>query len=329
MMGPTNVALRNLHRADQQLREAQERYDGAARGVRVQERRINELSEKLRLLQAQLREQQARGGQLDLEIKAKEARIERFRVQQQDAKNHKEYTTFLQEINTEKIDKGKLEDEYLKVMEAAEKMAAEVKELEAQLDGERKIHEQTKAQLAGRLAALQAEVERLKPIREAAAKATPPRALAAFERLAERYEGEAVAAIQRPDRRREEYLCTACNMTLVADVYNRLRSKDEMVPCPSCHRLLFIPEDLTPETAINKPRERRERSSSGRKLAAAIGRQTSAVDVLKSMQVEEDAPPPAQQEQPAPPPDAPSDAPAKAAEPQAEAPQPSAPQQNP
>jgi hypothetical protein len=71
-----------------------------------------------------------------------------------------------------------------------------------------------------------------------------------FDRMSERFDGEAMSAIAKPDRRREEYVCTACNMDLVVDVYNKLHSRDELVFCPSCRRILYIPDDLPPEVAI-------------------------------------------------------------------------------
>ena len=73
-----------------------------------------------------------------------------------------------------------------------------------------------------------------------------------FNRLAERYDGEAMASITKPHPRREEYSCSACNMDIVPDIYNRLHSRDAVVHCPSCRRMLFIPDDLPPELAINK-----------------------------------------------------------------------------
>ena len=39
-------------------------------------------------------------------------------------------------------------------------------------------------------------------------------------------------------------------MDLVIDVYNKLHSRDELVFCPSCRRILYIPDDLPPEVAI-------------------------------------------------------------------------------
>jgi predicted nucleic acid-binding Zn-ribbon protein len=141
-------------------------------------------------------------------------------------------------------------------------------------------------QIGDRIAQLQADIDTLRPAREQAAAAVPAKSRDMFERMSERYEGEAMAAIAKPDRRREEYVCTSCNMDLAADVYNKLHSRDELVFCPSCRRILFIPEDLPVETAVNKPKERKERVQKA--PPAAVGRQTSAVDVLRSMQVEED-----------------------------------------
>jgi predicted nucleic acid-binding Zn-ribbon protein len=255
-MGPTNIALVKLYNAERALRDATERLDSASRSVRVQERRIAELTEKQRLAQSELRELQARVGELELDIKAREGKIDKYRQQQQQSINLKEYQTFLTEINTEKIDKSKVEDEAFKVMEQVEKKQAEIADLTTQLQVENEKHAQTREKLGGKLAELQAEVDRLVPLRAEAVKSVPPRALDMFERLCDKLEGEAMAAMSKPHRRREEYNCGACHMDLVVDIYNRLHTRDEPVVCPNCHRLLYIPEDLTPDVAIHsKPKK--------------------------------------------------------------------------
>ena len=250
-MGPTNVALVKLYRADLELREAQARLDAAARNVRVQERRVAELAEKLKLAQAQLKAQQARSGQLDLDLKTRDAHIEKLRVQQQTTKNNKEYQVFLVEINTAKVDRNKVEDEAMKVLEEVERAQNEAGAMQSQLQAEQQKLETLRQESGDRVAKLQAEVDALRPARDRADQDAPPKARDAFHRLAERFDGEGMAAIAKPDRRREEYICTACNMSLVADVYNKLHSRDDLVFCPSCRRILYIPEDLPPETAIN------------------------------------------------------------------------------
>ena len=286
-MGPTNIALVKLFRADQELRAAQGRHDSANRNVRVQEGKIADLSEKQKLAQTKLRESQSQSAQLDLDVKSREERIDRLRTQQQTAKNHKEYQAFLTEISAEKIDKGKAEDESLKVMEVVETNQAELKEIQDQLTAEQEKNAVTKQQLASKLAELQAEIDRLRPFRDEAASHIAPKVLETYEKMADRFEGEGMAAIGKPNKRYEEYVCLACHMDLVADMYNRLHSRDEMVPCPNCRRLLYIPDDLPPDTAIHKPKERKELAKPKGK-GAAVMRQSSAVDVLRSMTPEAD-----------------------------------------
>jgi hypothetical protein len=289
-MGPINIALVKLFQADEKLRQAQGRLDSVSKNVRVQERKVADLSERLRLEQATLKEQQSQTAQLDLDLKTRETKIERLRAQQQNSKNNREYQAFLVEINTEKVDKGKSEEELLKLMASVEKLQTEVKELAASVEAETSKLKAMRAEIGERVKELQAEIDSLHPLREAAAAAVTPKARQAFERLAERFEGEAMSALAKPDRRREEYACTACNMDLVTDVYNRLHSRDELVFCPSCHRILYIPDDLPVETAVHKVREKKEPRIKTSNLKAAIGRQTAAEDVVKSITIEEDEP---------------------------------------
>ena len=300
-MGPTNIALVKLFRADQNLRTAQERYDTAARSVRILERKVADLTGKLTFAQQTLREQQTSAANLDLDLKMREAHIEKLRTQQQQAKTNKEYQAFLTEINTEKVDRNRVEEDAIKALEVVERTQGEVKILQGQLDEEQKKLAEVKAQLGGKLSELQVEIDQLKPAREEAFNAVPPRAVKEFERLAERFEGEAMSALEKPDRRHEEYVCGACQMSLVVDVYNRLHSRDELVPCPSCGRMLYIPEELPPEVAVNKakepkePKPKKEKQPKGRPgVGAAINRQSSAEDVVNSVTIEEDAAEPAQ-----------------------------------
>lgn len=287
-MGPTNVALVNLFKADQRLRDARERLDAAARGVRVQERRANDLAEKLRLAQQAQNHQKSRYLQLELDIKTRDAHIEKLRTQQQTTHNNREYQAFLVEINTSKVDRGKVEDEAMKLVETMDKGKGEVASLQTQLDGEKAKLETMKAQINDALAALQKEVDELVPDREAAAKAVPAKAREVFERLADHHEGEALSAIGKPDRRREEYLCMACNMELAQDVYNKLRVRDDLVYCPSCRRILYIPEDLSPELAlgtkkpavVRKPRVVKAKTAAGAAAATAAAAATPEESVV-------------------------------------------------
>lgn len=254
-MGPTNQAMVKLFNADQKYRVAQARYDAASKDVRLQESRVKELQVKLDGTALQLKEQQVKAGNTELDIKARDAKIERLREQQQTAKNNKEYQTFLVSINTEKVDKSKVEDELLMMLVAVERLQAEQATMAAVVETESQKLTQMRVQITTKLVALKSEVDALKPDRDAAAAEVPAKMLEVFDKLCERFDGEAMAAIEKPDRRVEEYNCTACNMSMAADIYNRLHSRDDVVFCPSCRRFLFIPDDLPPEQAINQKKK--------------------------------------------------------------------------
>jgi predicted nucleic acid-binding Zn-ribbon protein len=251
-MGPTNVALVKLFRADQALREAQERLDAATKNVRVQERRVNDLAEKLKLAQTSYKELQVKSGNLDLDLRTRDAHIEKLRTQQQTTHNAKEYQTFLVEINTQKVDKAKVEETAMAVLEQVEAAGKQSAEYSTMLEAERAKLVSLKSQIGDEIVKLQAEIESLKGPREALAGTLPPKAKTAFEKLAEHHDGEALSALLKPDRRREEYVCSVCMMDLVTDVYNKLHTRDDMVFCPSCRRILYIPDELPPEMAVNK-----------------------------------------------------------------------------
>lgn len=309
-MGPTNVALVKLFEADKKLREALAKLEDTTRNVRVQDRRVRDLNDKITASSARLKEHQAHSKNLDLDLKTRDAHIEKLRTQQQQVKNNKEYHAFIIEINTAKHERGKIEEEALKVLSDFEALQKELAELGTRHEGEKSRLGTMQAEITGKTAEVQAEIDRLRPEREAAAGAVPKNAQEAFDRLADRFDGEAMAPIIKTNPRAEEYACSACNMDLVRDVYNKLHTRDELVFCPSCRRILFIPEALTPETAVHKPRERKPRAAKTK--GAAPARQSSAADVLRSVTPEpEEAPQGA---------DAQSSAPAAAPEPEPESP---------
>jgi predicted nucleic acid-binding Zn-ribbon protein len=216
----------------------------------VQERRVHDLAEKHKLAQSTLRETQSKAANLELDLRSRDAHIEKLRGRQQNTTNNKEYQAILVEISTCKVDRNKVEDETMKLLESVERGQAELKTLAEQHEAEKAKLATMKEQMSGRVAELTAQIDAIRPEREGVAAGVPAKARELFERMSERFDGEAMASISKPDRRREEYACNACNMDLVANIYNKLHSRDELTFCPSCSRILYIPEELPPDVAI-------------------------------------------------------------------------------
>jgi predicted nucleic acid-binding Zn-ribbon protein len=265
-MGPSNLALVELYRADQSLREAVGHLESVTREVRQQETRNAQTSARLTSAQTRLRELQSKSANLELDLKMREEHIEKLRNRQSMAANNKEYQALLVEINTAKVDRAKVEEATIKMMEQVETVSTEVKNVGAILAADDAKLAELRQKVGDKAAAAQAEVDRLRPARDAAAAGIRRETLELFDKLADRYDGEAVAAIDRPNPREEEYLCLGCNMGLVADVFNKLKTRDDVVQCPSCKRILYIPDHLTLETTTTK----KSRGKSERKVTRVV-----------------------------------------------------------
>lgn len=286
-MGPTNVALYKLYQADSRLREAEKRLEAVTKNVRLQNRKVDDLTSRQQTCSSDLVKHQAKNAELELEIKSRDEKIDRLRLQQSQAQTNREYQALLIEINTHKVDKSKLEEESLKLMETIEKLQKEVETLGNQLINEKNKLVEMQGSIDAQVREISAEVESLKPAREQAYSFVPEKARQIFDRLAERYDGEALEPIDKPHPKREEYIATICNIDLTVDIYNRLHSRDELVFCPSCGRILYIPEELIPEKAVNKPKEKKARKSK-QDLSAPIPLQTLAGSVVRSVDQEPD-----------------------------------------
>ncbi|MGC4033332.1 MAG: C4-type zinc ribbon domain-containing protein [Tepidisphaeraceae bacterium] len=288
-MGPTNQALVKLFAADTQLREAQARLDSATRNVRLQKKKVEDLAAKHATAKTEHTRLGARSAELNLEIQSREQKIEHLREQQNGAQTNREYQAFLVQINTHKVDKGKFEEEALVVMEQLEKQGGEAQILAKQQETEQGKLDTMAAQIDDRVKELTIEIDALRPARDEAATAVPDKALTVYNRLADRYDGEAIEAIDKPHPKREEYIAMTCNIDLTVDVYNRLHSRDDLTFCPQCGRILYIPQELTVEKAVHKPKAKRERKPKASELAAPVQRQTLASSVVTSVDTDEEA----------------------------------------
>ena len=63
--------------------------------------------------------------------------------------------------------------------------------------------------------------------------------------------------------------CTICNIGLRPQFYQDVKKGDSVLSCENCQRILYIPDDLPPEMAVNKRKERKDPTSKDSSDAAA------------------------------------------------------------
>lgn len=251
-MGPNYLALLRFHQAAEQHRNAVTKLETVMRDVRIQQNKVAQLERDSNASHHKAIETAARAANLDGDVKSREARIEKLRQRQQGVTNNKEYQALIVDINTQKLDKGKIEEEALRQMELAESQKKLASDTQAKLESERVKLKEMLESVDARADEVKAEIARLDaPMNEAGA-LVPARFMDIYTRAARAFDDDPMVPIDKPNARTEEYLCTGCNTYLVVDVYNRIHTRDELVLCPSCSRILYIPEDLTPDKAIKK-----------------------------------------------------------------------------
>lgn len=246
-----NDALRDLFLVDQQVRGMESRVEGARKHVRVQQIKLEQLEQQAAELRDQLKHAEAEAHNLEAELGSADQRIERLREQMNSVKTNKEYSAMLVEVNTIKADKAKVEEHTLDVMAKVEALRAELTQIGKALEDQQKIKELADRDLRERHEEVSEQLAELKARREAAASHVPDEPLQLFERLNETYDGEAMAPIIEEDRRRLEYTCGGCYMSIPVEKVNLLITVDEIVRCSSCGRILYLEKQLKEEMGVS------------------------------------------------------------------------------
>lgn len=239
-MGATLDALLRLQELERQLAEIRQGVERKHRATGRQEQRIREIDREIEDKRAALQANQMEADRLDVDMKAHDASIAKLRQALNQTKTNKEYSAILTQLNTEKADNGKVEEQVIALLteidvkkkaiadveESRQREAARLKELEAAA-----VAQEKKA--AGTIEDLTAQ-------RDLAAGRVPPGALQLFNRVAHKNEGQALAMVMRTHPKRAEYACEGCNMSITIEQVNAITSRDEAVVCNICGHILYM-----------------------------------------------------------------------------------------
>jgi uncharacterized protein len=178
------------------------------------------------------------GARKDLRTKEKEleyqgAQRKKLEAKLYEVKTNKEYSAALAEIEGAKVEKDRLEEEILGLMELQERLGREVVEGEARLrplETEGRVQE---AAAAEELRALEGDVEVARSERESVAREVPRDLLSQYGRLLKGRGGLAVALVG------SNGICSGCRVTLTPQRFNEVRQSSLILVCESCGRFLY------------------------------------------------------------------------------------------
>lgn len=241
-MGGTLDALKHLQEVERKLGELRGEEAVKRRQIQECERQLQKRDKNLEDKRSEIRRREAEIHSVELDVNSREQTIQKHRIALNQVKTNKDYAAILTTINTEKADTSKLESCALELMNVKDALRAAHDELVGERDKIEERRTRTEARLNAYLERTRSECAELTHERDEASAALPPTVMSTFDRAAERHDGEALAAVRKVNPKRDEFICAGCNMTVTLETINSLRTRDEVVQCSICGRILFLEE---------------------------------------------------------------------------------------
>jgi len=225
--------LIKLQALDTQLYRLRREREAKPKLIEELETRRNEEQAAVKALEEKIKANQVKRKQRELDLQSKEDGIKKLQTQLYQLKTNKEYQTMQQEIDGQKADNSRIEDEILTLMEEAEAVNKDLaKEKELFSEAERCLNEDKK-KIEAEISSLDTEISNLETQRKDAAACVDKKILAHYEKVLANRDGSALAVVK-------SYSCQGCFMNLPPQVINEIKMKEKIITCESCARILYI-----------------------------------------------------------------------------------------
>ena len=224
--------LFQVAKVDEELARVRASLDAGPARVAEAERALAAAEEAAVSFRGKAQAARAEGDRLNLEIKSAEAERAKRLGQLNVAKSNAEYSAIQKQIEEIAARVGRLEEEALGRYEAGDASAAESREAESgKKDADAKlagVREEVAAERAG----LEEERKDFEARRADLLARLEPEDRALYENVLAR-RGSALALVT------DEYVCTACHMSVPPQVYNLVLLGRRIQHCASCGRILY------------------------------------------------------------------------------------------
>lgn len=239
-MGPVLHGLKKLQSVEHRLRAAKLKLVRCRRSVIFQENQLRTLQNELEAKKEEIKLTRIQTDRMELELKTRDERISKLRARLNLAKTNKEYSVTLTELNTSKADNSKIENQILDLMKNIETDEDECSEIGNQIGEQKGKLEELRKDAETKTVGFESEIKDVQGEWDQVAKDIPAEALDVFNRVAETYDGEALAIATQQNEKVEIFSCDGCFMGLPAEIVNQLMTKDEIIRCSNCTRILVL-----------------------------------------------------------------------------------------
>jgi hypothetical protein len=229
---PDLKSVIELQQVDLKIAELTKRIDSLPAQIHSRQSRLDEFIYAQEERQKRLSANQKERKDLDGDIKVIQEKIARHKDQLYQVKTNEQFRAMTKEIEGEQAKVQAIEDQILEKMLEAEDIQGKVQEASAHLNVEKTRVEAEIGQLESEQKIDDEERSRLQSRRNEIQSGLSESTRDLYERLRHGRRGIAVAEVR-------EGLCTACNVLLRPQVYNEVRSNEEILTCDNCGRIMY------------------------------------------------------------------------------------------
>lgn len=246
--------LRELQEADREIARLNAEIAALPRRVALIEAKLADARSRKQKTEAAIKSGEANRRKYETQIQDLQQKISKYRDQMLEVKTNEQYRALTHEVEFAQKQIRELEDKILEQMVAAEGLERELKRADAELKVETAEIEKEKSEARARTEedqALLAEWNEKRDVLRAAIAADP---LRHYDRVF-KLRGSALAEAI-------DHKCSACQVMLRPQIYNDVRTNEQIITCDSCHRILWFdpsrearPLETAAEVAAPPPSE--------------------------------------------------------------------------
>lgn len=234
--------LVRLFQVEKQIRGLRSRLDSAERFLAEQNKELAAIESKRAAMENQVKSLSVTASDSEGEMKRLDAKIASIREQMNSAQTNKQYQAFLVEVNNYKTDRDKIETAALEAMSKVEEARKQLDELQKSREQREQVRKVAATERDTRHQEIQSRLNELEAQRKELVKDVPGEAMTLLSSLLKTRGEDAMAPVQVHDRKRHEYTCGACQMSIPIEAVSALLSKGSLTKCVSCQCILYLDE---------------------------------------------------------------------------------------
>lgn len=225
-------SLKELQAIDLEVKKIDDEIISGAKEIEKRRLDIEKLKEKIAALHEKQENMGTRKRELEAGVEDEVAKMKDRQSKLMNVQTNREYQSLLKEIEDSKKSNREREDELVSLMERSENIQKELEELNNVCGAQEKLLAEEEARINTDNQNLASKKDQIGKQREEKAKKVSVGGLKKYEMLREKRNGLAVVGVTAG-------VCRGCNMNIPPQLFNNLLKNDELLTCPTCHRMMF------------------------------------------------------------------------------------------